>query len=152
MAPEGEDPAPRPPDVAEQELDDRRGPDVLDADAVLRPADGVDECRGPVAPGVGAQLLSHSEEERPRDAAGLLDGLRGVAGVVALEDLVHAAGVLEGRVPEGRPARDHAPVAAELVPDALARPAPLARGRRYVDPLVAPARGGVDARFRIEAP
>ena len=37
------DPAARPADVAEQELDDRGGADELDADRVLRPADGVDE-------------------------------------------------------------------------------------------------------------
>src|SRR5207245_967454 len=33
------------------------------------------------------------------DAAGLLHHLRGVAGVVPLEDLVHAVGVLEALVP-----------------------------------------------------
>src|SRR2546421_9330874 len=127
MAPEGEDPAPRPPDVAEQELDDRRGADVLDADAVLRPADGVDECRGPVAPGAGAQLLGNPEEERSGHPARLLEDLGRVAGVVALQDLVDAVRVLQGRIPVGRPARDDAPMAAELVPYPLARPAPLAR-------------------------
>src|SRR5882724_5657716 len=96
-------------------------------DAVLRPADGVDECRGPVAPGAGAQLLGNPEEERSGHPARLLDDLGRVAGVVALQDLVDAVRVLQGRIPVGRPARDDAPMAAELVPYPLARPAPLAR-------------------------
>ena len=43
MPAQGHDPAAGPADVAEQRLQDRRGPDVLHADRVLGPADGVAE-------------------------------------------------------------------------------------------------------------
>ena len=50
MAAERHDPAARAAHVPEQELDDRRGADHLDADRVLRPADRVDERRRPSRP------------------------------------------------------------------------------------------------------
>ena len=60
-------PPPGPADVAEQQLEDRRGADVLDADGVLRPADRVDRSRAVRSrPGVGAQRLGDREELAPR--------------------------------------------------------------------------------------
>ena len=58
VAAQRDDAAAGPPDVAEQELDDRRGADQLDADRVLRPADRVDERAGPLAAGVVAERLA----------------------------------------------------------------------------------------------
>jgi len=90
--------AARPAHVAEQQLDDRPGADVLDADAVLGPAHRVDQRGGALPARVGRPGLAHLEELLLRYAADPLDHLRGVAGVVPLEHLVHAARVLQGRV------------------------------------------------------
>ena len=57
------DPAARPPDVPEQELDDRRGPDVLHPVGVLGPADRVGEGGGLLPARVVANLLAHPQEE-----------------------------------------------------------------------------------------
>ena len=97
-----QDAAARAADVAEQQLDDRGGADVLHADRVLRPADRVAERRRALAARVVAQRLGHLEELLARDAADLLDHLRRVAGEVALEDLEDAARVLQRRVLVGR--------------------------------------------------
>jgi hypothetical protein len=99
---QGHDPAAGPPDVAEQQLDDRRGADVLDADGVLSPPDGVAERARPLAPRVLHEQLRDLGEQRLRDAAGLLDERGRVAPEVLLEDLVDAAGVLQGLVAAGR--------------------------------------------------
>ena len=98
VAPEGEDAAARAADVAQEELDDGRGADVLHADRVLGPADGVAEGGGALPARVAAQGLGHRQELVPGDAAHLLHHLGRVAGVVALEHLEHAPGVLEGGV------------------------------------------------------
>ena len=95
---ERHDPAARPPDVPEQELDDRRGADVLHADRVLRPADGVDERARALAAGVVAQRFRDLEEVLLRTAAQLGDELGRVARVVALHDLEDAARVLQREV------------------------------------------------------
>src|SRR5205085_1707252 len=102
VAPQGEDAAAGAADVAQQELDDGRGADVLDADRVLRPADGVTHGRGAVGAGVAAEGVGHGQERVPGDAAHLLHQLRRVAGVVALQHLEDAAGVLQGGVGLGR--------------------------------------------------
>ena len=87
--------AARAADVAEQELEDRGAADHLDAGGVLRPADRVDQRRGPLAARVADQRLGDLQELLARDAADLLDGLGRVARVVPPQDLEHAA-----RVPE----------------------------------------------------
>ena len=61
-----------PADVAEQELDDRRGADDLDADGVLRPADRVGERAGALAARVRAERLRDqrkSSTEQPHASA-----------------------------------------------------------------------------------
>src|SRR4029079_6668743 len=90
-----------PAHVAEQQLDDRRGPDELHADGVLGPAHRVHDCGGAGAAGRGGPGLGDVEELLPRDAADLLDDLRRVAGEVPLEDLVDAARVLQRLLPGG---------------------------------------------------
>jgi hypothetical protein len=95
MAAQCDDPAARSPDVAEEQLDDRRGADVLDADRVLCPADRVGERRGSVAARVAAQRLGDGFELCDGAAARLRDDVGRVAGVVPLEDLEDAARVLE---------------------------------------------------------
>ena len=98
VAPEGEDASAGAADVAQEELDDGRGADVLDPDRVLGPADGVAEGGGALAAGVAAQGLGHLQELVTGDAAHVLHHLGRVAGVVALEHLEDAPGVLEGGV------------------------------------------------------
>ena len=95
---QGEHAAARPADVAQQQLDDRTGADVLRADAVLRPSDAVDQRRGALPVRVRRPRLADRPELLRRRAADALDHLRGVAGEVPLEDLEHAARVLQRRV------------------------------------------------------
>src|SRR5204862_7171686 len=85
-------------DVAQQQLDDRGGADVLHPHRVLSPTDGVAEGARALPPGVVAQRLAHLEELLARDPAGLLDELGGVAREVLAQELVDAARVLEGLV------------------------------------------------------
>src|SRR6185312_15625226 len=89
------DPAAGPPDVAEQELNDRGGADVLHADRVLRPTDGVAEGAGAIAPRVVAQRLGDAQKQVAWAAGDALDQLRRVARVVALEDLEDTARMLQ---------------------------------------------------------
>ena len=95
MAAQREDAAAGPPNVAEQQLQDRRRADVLHADGVLRPADGIAEGGGALASGVRRDRLGDAQEDVLWRAADLLDQLRRVAREVALEDLEDAARVLE---------------------------------------------------------
>ena len=71
VAAQRQDAAAGPADVAQQQLHDRRGADVLHADGVLGPADRVDDRRGSLATGVLAQRLGHLEEVLARAAAHL---------------------------------------------------------------------------------
>ncbi len=98
---QGEDAAAGPADVAEQGLQDRGRPDDLHAGRVVGPADGVAERARALAAGVLGEGLRHAQEVLLRHAAHLGDELRCVAGEVALEDLEHAARVLEGLVALG---------------------------------------------------
>src|SRR5213076_2833708 len=95
VAAQRHDSAARAADVPEQELDDAGRPDVLHADGVLRPADGVREGARALATGVVAHLLAVPEELLDRASARLCDELGRVAGVVPLQDLEDAARVLE---------------------------------------------------------
>src|SRR5690348_8020263 len=95
MAAQREDTAAGPSDVAEQQLQDRRRADVLHADGVLRPADGVAEGGGALAPGVRRDRLGDAQEDVLRRPADLFDELWRIAREVALEDLEDAARMLE---------------------------------------------------------
>src|SRR5919204_3611498 len=95
MTAQGDDAAARPSDVPEELLDDRGGADVLDADRVLRPADGVAEGARPIASRVVADRLAVVEELLDRATARLRDELRCVARVVLLQELEDASRVLE---------------------------------------------------------
>jgi hypothetical protein len=98
VAAQRDDPAARTPDVAEQQLQDRRGADRLHAGRVLRPGDGVRERGRALAAAVAQQQPGDAQERPLRHAGGALDELRRVAGEVALEDLEDAARVLQGLV------------------------------------------------------
>src|SRR5262249_32526517 len=91
VAPQGQDAAAGPADVAEQELEDRGGTDHLYAGRVLGPADGVTDGTRAVRPGVVEQRLRHLQERGPRRAADMLDEFGCVAGEVPAEDLEDAA-------------------------------------------------------------
>src|ERR687897_3646262 len=95
------DAAARTPDVAQEELQDRGRTDDLHALGMLRPADRVAQRRGLLPSRVLGQGPGYLEESLLRGAADLLDHLGRVPGEVALEDLEHAARVLQRHV--GRP-------------------------------------------------
>ncbi len=86
------------PDVPQQKLEHTGRPDELGAGRMLGPAHRVDERAGALAPGIPCQRLAHLQERLAWHPTGPLDHLGGVAGVVPLEDLVDAAGVLQRRV------------------------------------------------------
>ncbi len=136
VAAQGQDPTAGPPDVAQQQLEDGRGADVLNANGVLGPSHRVDERRRALRPRVRAQRLRHLPEVGPGDAADPLHDLRGVAVEVALQDLEHAARVLEVEVHLGRqsPRERDAVCAVRLLPRdvalALALHPRVAPGRR----------------------
>jgi hypothetical protein len=89
------DPAARPADVAEQQLQDRRGADHLHAARVLGPAQRVDEHRRALAAGVRDQRVGGLEEVVLRDAAHALDHLRRVARVLAHQLAEDGARILQ---------------------------------------------------------
>src|ERR1043165_7074816 len=91
-------PPPGRPDVAEEELQDRRGADDLHAGGVLRPADGVADRGGLVAARGAGEDIGDFEEALARDAARTLDELRRVAREMALEHLIDAARMLQRAV------------------------------------------------------
>src|SRR5204863_2156291 len=74
VAPQGEDAAAGAPDIAEQELDDRGGPDVLRAGRVLCPAHRVAERAGALASGARAEQLANLQERLLRYSADLRPG------------------------------------------------------------------------------
>src|SRR5215211_95032 len=102
MPAQGDDPPAGPAHVPEQELDDRRGADVLDADRVLRPPNRVGEGAGALAPRVFTELLGDVEKVLDSAAADLRNGLRCVAAVVLLQKLEDAVRMLERLVHLGR--------------------------------------------------
>ena len=81
--------------IAEQQLDHRHGADVLRADGVLRPAEGVQERRGFVFRAGFGDQLAHLQEVRLRRTADVFDNLRRVAGDVLFQQVPHAAWVLQ---------------------------------------------------------
>ena len=95
---EREDAAPRPADVAEQQLQDRRRADGLHAGRVLGPADRVADHRRPVGPRGRHQRLCDFQERLDGRPADPLDHLGRIAGVMPAKDLEDAARVLQRRV------------------------------------------------------
>ena len=85
-------------DVAHQQLQDRSGTDELCAQGVLGKAQCICEARGAIRLGVIRDGVSQIEEVLLRDTAGLLHHLRGVTGVVTLENLEHRVRVLQSLV------------------------------------------------------
>src|SRR5439155_8244188 len=81
--------------VPKELLDDGRGADVLHADRVLRPADGVDERSGVLASARLHERFAHVEELLDGAATRLRDELGRVALVVGLQDLEDAAWMRE---------------------------------------------------------
>jgi hypothetical protein len=132
-------PPPGRPDAAEQQLQDGGRADVLHTGGAMRPADGVDERPRLVGPAAVAKDLGDLEEARLGDAADLLHDVGCVAREVALEDLEHAARVLErlvdlGRLPvlQAGAVRTVGLLARRRLGGLLA----LARGRARLHPLV----------------
>jgi hypothetical protein len=98
VAAQSHDAAPRPPHVAQQQLQDAGSAYDLHAGAVLRPAQRVGDASGPLASGVGAEQIRYAQELFRLAAAHLGNGLRRVAGEVPAQNLHHAARVLQGWV------------------------------------------------------
>ena len=113
MTTQGLDTAPRSTDVAEEQLKDGCGSDVLGTHRVLCPTHRIAEGAGAVGAGVVREVFAHPQERLLGDAADLLDHLRGVARVVALEDLEHTTRIGERLVPLGN-VTDHRSPGTEL--------------------------------------
>src|SRR5262245_37693363 len=79
VASQREDAAPGTADVSEQELEDARRSDVLRADVVLRPSDGVAEGARALSSRAPRKRLGDKDELLARDAADPFDHLGRVA-------------------------------------------------------------------------
>jgi hypothetical protein len=95
VAAQRHDAGPRPPHVAEQQLQQRAAADHLGPVGVLGPGHGVGERRGPIGAGVVQDGLGHLEEGVARAAGHSLDHLGRVAAEVALDDLEDGPRVLQ---------------------------------------------------------
>ena len=115
VAAKGENAAARASHVSQQQLDDRRAPDVLHAHRVLRPAHRVHPRSGALAAAVCGHCLANSGELIRGHAADLLHHLGCVPRVVAFEDLKDAERILEGFVPPDLAVGQGRTVATELV-------------------------------------
>src|SRR5262249_54834280 len=99
---QGENSTPRTADVAEKQLNDGSGTNVLHADRMLRPTDGVTKRRSAFASRVGAQQFRHAMKEPSRHAAHRLDDLRRISREMPFQDLQHTARMLKRRIAIGR--------------------------------------------------
>ena len=95
MPAQRENPPARPPDVAEEKLENRGSADDLHAGGMLRPTDGVTDRRRFVATRSAREDVGDLEEMLFRNAAELLDQVRRVAHEMALQDLEHASRMFE---------------------------------------------------------
>src|SRR5437660_2431947 len=98
MAAQRQNASARPPDVAQQELQDGGRPDHLHPGRVLRPADRITDGAGALRPGVIHERLRHLEERLARRATYLFDQFRRIALVVLLQDLEDTTRMLQGWV------------------------------------------------------
>ena len=92
------DPRARSSHVAHEQLQDRRGTDELCAQGVLCKAQRVGEARGALRGGVLRNRVRQVVEVLRRNATGLFHHLRGVARVVALENLEDRIRILQRHV------------------------------------------------------
>ena len=102
-------------DVAEQELDDGGGTDVLHAHGMLRPAKGVEHGTGLVGLARGAEDVVHAHEVGLGNAGGGGNAVQRVALEVLSDHVEHAARVLERIVPQGSAGRVALEAPARLV-------------------------------------
>ncbi len=148
MAAQREDAAAGPPNVAQQRLENGSGADVLHADSVLGPAEGVAEGAGALAPAVGTECFGDLQENGLRGAADLLHHLRRVAREVLLEQLKDAARMLQRLVARRRSLR-HTLIAPAIGLDCLCRMVDGGWGNLLA--LIAPAGGIVAFSNRVIA-
>ena len=83
------------PDIAEQKLQHRRRVDELHRMAVLRPAERIEDRSRAARAAGGANDLRDTVEFLDRATTNLGDALRGVAGIMLLQELKHGAWVIE---------------------------------------------------------
>lgn len=98
-----QDAAARTPDVAEEQLQDRRGADDLGAAGMLREASRVAERRCAIAARVAADELADLHDVFGAASADLGHDLWRVVAELLLDELEHAVGVLQRRVLLGLP-------------------------------------------------
>jgi len=103
LAAQGVDPAARHANVAQQQLDDAHGTDVLDADGMLGPAHGIHDGARLARRAGGPVSLVDLQQVGLGRSGHRGDELGGVALVVLLEQVEHAARVLEAGVLLGNP-------------------------------------------------
>ena len=147
VPPERHNSTARPPDVAEQQLNDRRRPDILHAHRMLGPADRVTESAGFVPAGIVAERFRHLEEQVFRNTAGRFDDLGRVAGEMPLQDLEHAFRMLQARI--GVPGLDG--LALDRFVFSAGLRFALTRGGFGIDIFVHPCPGVVAALFLLPA-
>src|SRR5262249_13789887 len=82
---------------------------------MLRPADGIADGAGAVRPGIVIERPRHLLEDVAGSAADRLDQLGSVAAIVPLQDLEHAARLLERRILQRRWAHQCADLSTERV-------------------------------------
>ncbi|MNS55047.1 hypothetical protein D3C72_878710 [compost metagenome] len=99
---QGVDPATRHADVTQQQLHHGRTADDLCADRVLRPAKRIEDRHGLARYRAGSDLFPDLQHGVLRHATGHARQFRGIAAVVLLHQLEHAARVLQGRVDLGK--------------------------------------------------
>ena len=98
MAAQGHDAAAGTAHISKQQLDDRCRTNALDTGRVLGPSDGIAESAGLLTPGVLGQRVGYFQKQRRRNAASCFHHLGRIAREVPLQNLEHAARMLQGWV------------------------------------------------------
>src|SRR5438270_5267069 len=98
MTAQGQNAAAGPSHVAHQQLQYRRCPDELSSCRMLGPADGIAECRSPFTSGVSAQVVRNPVELFGAYAANFFHHLGYVTSKMPLENLEHAAWMLQALI------------------------------------------------------
>src|SRR3954447_108186 len=102
MAPQGQNTATVPPDVAQQQLQNRRSSDHLRPYAMLGKAHGIADSGGFVATAVSRHRFGYFQKDFFGSTADLLDHLGSIAAVMLLHYLEDRLRVAEGHILLGR--------------------------------------------------
>src|SRR6266404_6217446 len=101
MTAQRENPTTWPANVAEQQLQHRRGANDLNAFRMLCPTEGITNCRGLVRTRRSDKRVGNFVKKHRRDTANFLHHFRRVASEVAAQCLKNAARMLQGQIALG---------------------------------------------------